>query len=86
MKDTNKKKIELFKDSLSDSFDKERLKNIDISIEGYLDRFEHLGNMDIPEETKTVIRDIKLLQIKNEDSLTKAAELIKQIEKGLLEL
>ncbi|MEM7180686.1 MAG: hypothetical protein AAF518_07225 [Spirochaetota bacterium] len=85
MKETNKTKIDKFKDSLMESFDQDRLKNIDMSIEGYFDKFEHLSKMDIPEDMKTVIKDIKRLQISNEDGLSKAVELLDKIEKGFSE-
>lgn len=80
MKDTTNSKIDKFKSSLMESFDEERLKNIDISIEGYLDKFEHYSEMDIPENMKTVIKDIKKLQMGNEDSLTRAQQILETLE------
>lgn len=85
MKDTNKKKIDRFKTSIQDSFNEERMKNIDISIEGYLDKFESLSNMDIPEDTKDIVRQIKLLQMKNDDKVMQAIEILKKIERNLLD-
>jgi hypothetical protein len=85
MKDSNKKKIDKFKSSLMDSFDQERVKDIDMSIEGYLDKFEHLGQLDIPDDTKDVIKQIKILQMKNDTNMSKASDMIRKIERMFLE-